>query len=246
LTTHLSGDALGQSNARVGRCRNKRKGHMDYNQIKRTYERLSRSGALQTAKRLSEQHNERIAEMQKQSLTTLGTSQLKHLETTLERLTTPPISPQADRVANNIAAQALRASNRSRLHAIDTINAGQFANIVHHASVLASAPRTQELLRRVDEVSRTGEVDIPEDTDLSPGEIPAVPQMEWVFELNYENLLFMFRVLFHLTTILSAAYGVAIALSDHEIDREEWAEILDGLNVILLFIILALEKRGAR
>jgi hypothetical protein len=54
--------------------------------------------------------------------------------------------------------------------------------------------------------------------------------------------MFLFRILFHLTAILSPALGVAVALRDHEVDIEDLGVILSGLNVLLAYVLLALNK----
>jgi hypothetical protein len=151
------------------------------------------------------------------------------------------IDPQAFVQANNLAAQILNALNLSGLPMMETLYAERFDELIERATNWASAPYTQELLLRTNEVMEAA-VSGSENIEVFPSELPELPQFEWVFELDRESLIFLFRILFHLTAILSPALGVAVALRDSEVDIEDLGVILSGLNVLLAFVLLALNK----
>ena len=65
-----------------------------------------------------------------------------------------------------------------------------------------------------------------------------------MFELDRDTLIFLFKFLFHLTAILSPTLGVAVALSDGEVDVDDLGAIVGGLNVLLAYVLLALQVKG--
>ncbi len=67
--------------------------------------------------------------------------------------------------------------------------------------------------------------------------------MEWIVQLDRATLEFLFRLLFHLTGILSPAFGVAVAVSDHEINVEDMGVVLSGLHVMLAYVLIALNQK---
>ncbi len=219
-----------------------------------TAERLERSGVLDAAKRVSELQaglerseignmRDRIAEAQMGPLAQLRADQLESLARVRENMVSS-IDPQAYLVTNNLAAQTLNAFHQSGLHNLERLYTERFGELIERATSWASAPHTQELLQRANEVLSAEDVSAVEATEIFPSELPDLPQLEWVFELDRDALIFLFKFLIHLTAILSPALGVAVALSDGEVDIEDLGGIVGALNVLLVYVLLALQKKG--
>lgn len=219
-----------------------------------TAERLERSGVLDAAKHVSELQaglersgigniKDRLAEAQMGPLAQLQADQLESLARVHENMVSS-IDPQAYLAASNLAAQTLNAFHQSGLHNLETIYTERFGELIERATNWASAPYTQDLLRRANDVLRAEDVSSVEATEIFPSELPDLSQLEWVFELDRDTLIFLFKFLFHLTAILSPALGVAAALSDGEVDIEDLGGIVGALNVVLAYVLLALQKKG--
>lgn len=216
-------------------------------------ENLERSGVLGTAKRMSELHSDldklgignisdKVAGAQQMgSLSQIQANQLESM-TRLHDSLMSSIDSQAYAQANNLAAQTLNALNPSKLPRLETLYAGRFDELIERATYWASAPHTKELLQRTNEAMEEAASGT-DTTEVFPSELPKLPQFEWVFELDRESLIFLFRILFHLTSILSPALGVAVALRDGELDMEDLSVIVGGLSVLLAYVLLALEKK---
>jgi hypothetical protein len=215
-------------------------------------ESLERSGVLDTEKRMSYLHahleksglanisNRIAAAQQMRSLPQIQASQLESVTRLYDNVMSS-IDPQALVQANNLAAQTLNALNLSGFPRMETLYAGRLDELIERATDWASALHTRELLLRTNEAMEAA-VSGTENTEVFPSELPELPQFEWVFELDRESLMFLFRILFHLTAILSPALGVAVVLRDREVDIEDLSVILSGLNVLLAYVLLALNK----
>lgn len=153
------------------------------------------------------------------------------------------INAQTYATANNIAARALASSLQTRVRAVELIQRGQVDDLIKRATDLAAAPQTQALLQRADEVTYVPESDVFEAFVAFPEDLPDDVQVEWIVQLDRATLEFLFWLLFHLTGILSPAFGVAAAVSDHEINVEDMGVVLSGLHVMLAYVLIALNQK---
>lgn len=153
------------------------------------------------------------------------------------------INAQTYATANNVAARALASSLQTRVRAVELIQRGQVDDLIKRATDLAAAPQTQALLQRADEVTYVPESDVFEAFVAFPEDLPDDVQVEWIVQLDRATLEFLFRLLFHLTGILSPAFGVAVAVSDHEINVEDMGVVLSGLHVMLAYVLIALNQK---
>jgi hypothetical protein len=212
---------------------------LDDEQYRRVLKTLKRSGAFEAVEALRREavQAEQQAEQQARAQQVRLAAVYNDIALSVHR--------QRVQYANNIAAQALRASHQSRLHAMELIKAGRSAELIRRATDLAYDPHTRELVDRADEVPQAPQEEAVEGEEVIPDELPVLPQMEWVFELNKESLQTLVNALFHLTGILVHAYGIALALSDRQIDTEEWATIIGALHVLFAYALLAMKRKNA-
>ena len=113
---------------------------------------------------------------------------------------------------------------------METFYTQRFDDPIEQAANWVSAPHTQHLLRLANEVMRAQDLSAVDATEIFSSQLPDLPQLEWIFELDRDTLVFLFKFLFHLTAILSPTLGVAVALSDGEVDIEDLSAIVGALT----------------
>lgn len=155
----------------------------------------------------------------------------------------PPVDVHALISANRVAAQALEVYRSSDFRELLPSNAEQLRDLVERATRLATAPGTQDLLRRAGEAMASRATQEPSaDTETLFG-LPDVPELNWMFQLDRPTLRFWCRFLFHLTFVLGPAMGVQVALSDGALETEDWPALLASLNVMLGYALVALNEK---
>lgn len=157
----------------------------------------------------------------------------------------PDVNVNALASAERLATQALKSYSAPDFGDLLPKNFDQFQDLIGRATRLATAPSTQELLRSADEVMAARGVPVEEQpldsADLE--DLPNIPELDWMLQLDRDTLIFWCRFLFDLTLVLSSAFGVQVALSDEDLDAEDLPAVLTSLNVMLLFALRALEKK---
>ena len=220
--------------------------------VTRMIERLTRPTALDFAQRMERAHTERWERLAQnisgldrtvERITDLARAPLASVERMHENLAKLQ-SPLAFVAAVDVANRSLNSSLQNWTRAVNMLAENRVDDLLRRATQLATSPGVEALLRRADELVAAGE---PEDAleeleGAAPEDVPDLPQMQWVFELDRETLLFLSKYLFHLTAVLSPALGVAVALSDRRIDVEDLSTLLAALNVLLAYLLLALKS----
>ncbi len=153
----------------------------------------------------------------------------------------PGVDVNALASAERVAAQALKSYDVPNFEKLLPTNVDQLKGLLDRASDLATAPGTQELLRRADEVTASGRIaEQPDSVDLD--DLPSIPELDWMAQLDRDSLIFLCRILYHLLGILSPALGVGVALSDGNLDGEDWPEIVQSLSVTFFYAMTLLKK----
>jgi hypothetical protein len=215
-----------------------------------TAEALSQAGVFDAAKRISEiQSGFDYSQMQKiaDSATQARMEPFLQEQAAQQELITrlhenmmPSIDPQAYLAASNIAAQTINGFDESVLRSLETIYTERFDELIKQATMWASNPQIQDLLRGANEMIASLEANVAESTEPFSADMPDMPQFYWVFELDRETLRFLVKLLFHLTAILTPALGLAAAHSDPEINIVDLAALVVALNTMLHYALLAL------
>lgn len=138
----------------------------------------------------------------------------------------PDVNVNALASAERLATQALKSYSVPDFGDLLPKNFDQFQDLIGRATRLATAPSTQDLLRSADEVMAAARGVPVEEQPLDSADLedlPNIPELDWMLQLDRDSLIFLCRLLFHLTAVLSPALGVGVALSDGSLDAEDWS-----------------------
>lgn len=154
------------------------------------------------------------------------------------------LTASAQLAAVNAANQALNSSLQHWTRASDLLAQKSLEHLLETAAQLATSPSVQVLLRRGHELSAAPPEATLEDLRTPSSDVlDGFADLEWVFELDRDSLLFLVKVLFHLTAVLGPATGMAIALSDGKLDAVDTPSVLAALYMLLGYALMALAKK---
>jgi len=147
---------------------------------------------------------------------------------------------------SELAEMSVRSNDLIRSRALELLDTQGIAAILASATNAAIAPHTQELLARANEALRGYDAAreyLVDDADLWPEGTAETQVTEWLTGFDRASLIFLFTILLHSSAILGVSLGVAIALEDSTVDTEDLGALLNAINLLAAYVLLALQKK---